>query len=69
MNTRRWRRIDCVALLFHTTRTKITSGMGTVRQASEEQGKDAASVFQRDAAQDERIETVRWLASGPCDAA
>ena len=69
MTTRRWCRIDCVAFLFHATCTKITAGMGTVRQASEEQGEGMVSVFQRDAAQDERIETVRWLASGPCDAA
>ena len=69
MTTRRWCRIDSVALLFHATRIKITAGMGTVRQASEEQGEGMVSVFQRDAAQDERIETVRWLASGPCDAA
>ena len=44
-------------------------GMGTVRQASEEQGEGTVSVFQRDAAGDERIETVRCLAGGPCDAA
>ncbi len=69
MTTRRWCRIDCVARLFHATRTKITAGIGTVRQAIEEQGEGTVSVFQRDAAQDERIETVRCLAGGPCDAA